>query len=386
MRYAYIKYGDVVEESRIAAASPEEVPKGGPDTFTASFLKMVCNDPVLLISWGWEESHYKTGSIEAHTYKRPIGFEKALGAIKIFNRLVRFKPDAVLCVQDGPGLWATSIACRWLNIPLIHSRQRAIRVKGDPWHRRVTAAIDGQVIRRAAGVICHGPFTHRQLREIGVPEDKIVEFDVAVDDIKEGISNSVLELEAEKTTSVKTILFLGRIEESKGVFDLLKACIPILNSREDISIVYVGDGGALSHLRRYVEKEGLNSRVRFTGRVPHKEIGRQLKAATVLVTPTRRGLEGRSMVVLEGLAMGTPVIAPNAGPFPLVIEDGVNGLLFECDSIQDLRTKIENVLNDPGLRRKLSQGALATEERRSLSMVSFADALTLAFERWVASK
>lgn len=383
MRYTYIKYGDVVDELRKTGAEPSTIPSGGPGTFTASFLHMVGKNPALLISWGMssgKDELLKIGSIEAQTYKRPRGILKIFASIKMIGRLIKFRPEVVICVHDGPGLWATYLACLLLRTPFVHSRQRAIKVEGDSWRRRASAVIDCFVIRRAAWVVCHGPFTRDQLVKAGVLESRIIEFDIHFDDIMEEAKKASVKTAEDKGSSRSKILFIGRMEESKGVFELLDACIPVLKSHADIDLVYVGQGDAVQPLQERVKNEDLASQVSFTGRIPHDQIGVHLKTAAFLVTPTRRGLEGWPMAALEGQAMGVPVIAPDAGPFPFMIKDGVNGLLFTSDSVTDLHRKIVQMLDAPLLRDKLSRGAIETSERRAQTAISFGEALKLACE------
>jgi len=89
------------------------------------------------------------------------------------------------------------------------------------------------------------------------------------------------------------------------------------------------------------------------------------------------------MSALEALAMNVPVIAPNAGPFKFMIEDGENGLLFDVNSVKDLRKTIERIIIEPGLGSLLSQGAIKWEEKRSKSIKTFGEALKLAHDQVV---
>jgi glycosyltransferase involved in cell wall biosynthesis len=267
------------------------------------------------------------------------------------------------------------MACRLMGVPLIHSRQRAISAEGDSWRRRAIATIDGFAIRRAARVICHGPFTHQQLLEIGVRESAIIEFDIQLDDIFIEMQKVAAEQAGEQRSTRQKVFYLGRVELSKGVLDLLEACVPILKVRKNTDLVYVGAGGALPLLQQRVQIEAMASQVEFAGRIPHSQVGVRLRDATVLVVPTRHGLEGWGMAAIEGLAIGIPVIAPAAGPFPFMIEDGTNGLLYAVDSVEDLRRKLLRVLEDAELRRSLSRGAIESSKRRAKLCKSFSEAL-----------
>jgi glycosyltransferase involved in cell wall biosynthesis len=381
MRYAYVKYGNVVDELSAFGSAPSVVPPGGPETFTGSFLQTIGNNAALLISWLPRRQtvmRLRMDSIVAQVYRCPNGVAEIVAASRLFVRLIIFRPHVAICVRDGWALWATYLACRAMHVPFIHSRQRAIRVNGDNWRRRVIAKIDGFAIRRAARIICHGPFTHRQLAEIGVPEGKIIEFDVHLYDILAEMHKARTGSRDETSSSRKKVFFLGRIEASKGVLDLLDACLPILKTRADVDLVYVGSGGALSLLQKRVQIEGVASRVEFAGRVLHSQIAVRLQDATVLVTPTRHGLEGWPMAALEGLAIGIPVIAPAAGPFPFMIKEGINGLLYTVNSVDDLQQKLQKILDDADLRRELARGAVESERRRAQLCKTFGEALSEA--------
>ena len=390
MKYAYIKYGNVVEELSQIGPQPGTVPESGPMTFLANFLKVVGDNPALVISWDNSISSFEKkikGNIEANTYRRPVGFMKFSLGTQIFLKLIRFRPDIVLCVHDGPGLWAGFFACLILGKKLIHSRQRAIMVPGDKWHRRFTALIDGFVIRKSAGIICHGPFTMHQLKMKGVSENKIIEFDVKFDSFLEFQLKHNKDKNISNTHNKFEIFYLGRMESSKGVFELLQACMPILKSKEDVFLTFIGEGSALGSLRDYVNNKKMGSKIFFTGNIPHNDVSLKLITAYLLVTPTRRGLEGWGMAALEGLAMGIPVVAPNAGPFPFMIQDGFNGLLFKPDSVEDMRIKIEMLINDPPLRDRLSVGAKeATLKRKNEKIPDFGSALQLAISRCLTKK
>jgi glycosyltransferase involved in cell wall biosynthesis len=389
VKYAYLKYGNVIEELGIVGPEPQAVSDSGPTTFVQNFLKMVGTQPALLLSYGGHDEVLAKGNVEARTIRKYDGIWRVVTAISVARRfvarLITFKPDVVICVHDGIGLWSAYIACCALGVPLVHSRQRALKSSRDQLRRKTVLRINGMVLRRASAVICHGPFTRSQLLDIGVDDSKIVEYDVKFDE-------SFLKLSHERRTDTDTkgnprkIAFLGRVEESKGVHDLLDACVPILKDQSDIELVYIGGGEALEELARQVARLGLQSRVTLTGRVPHAEIGRHLAEAVMLVTPTRYGLEGWGMAALEGLALGVPVVAPNAGSFPFMIRDGYNGLLFESDSVEDMRAKIRRLLSEPCLHEKLVNGALEFEAERSNSTVGFGDALRLACDRALASQ
>ena len=231
MRYAFIKYGNVIEELQEIGPKPEYVPESGPKTISSNYLKLAANNPTLLISYGrfHSDSNYINKNVEARLYNQFSGILRLFSAlaltIKISYRLIIFHADFTVCVQDGPALWAAFIASKFTKRPFIHSRQRAICIEGDRWRRQISAKIDNYIIRRAACVICHGPFTKSQLVGIGVSGKKIIVYDVRFDDLFAKIDQNKVSHDFRETSAQK-ILFLGRVGKLKGVFDLLDACEP----------------------------------------------------------------------------------------------------------------------------------------------------------------
>ncbi|HFD11560.1 MAG TPA: glycosyltransferase, partial [Crenotrichaceae bacterium] len=102
----------------------------------------------------------------------------------------------------------------------------------------------------------------------------------------------------------------------------------------------------------------LQNQVVLLGSKPHDEIPVIMQECDVLVAATRTLVgEGRCMTVMESMVAGTPVIAPDHTAFPFLIKDGVNGLLYEPDSVNDLNKKISKVLYDGSFHSRLKEGA-----------------------------
>src|SRR3569833_1134877 len=185
MRFAYIKYGDVIEELKSFGPRQSVAPTGGHGAFAGAFLKMVAGQPALIISVvaaTRDEMQYTAGAVEARLYRRRPRWPGIVTAARFFLRLLRFHPDVIICTQDGWPQWAAFVAAKIMGAAFIHSRQRAVRLAGDNWRRRLIATVDARTIRRADAVICHGPFTRSQLLSIGVPEARIGEFDISFED------------------------------------------------------------------------------------------------------------------------------------------------------------------------------------------------------------
>ena len=162
------------------------------------------------------------------------------------------------------------------------------------------------------------------------------------------------------------ILFVGRITKHKGIQFLIKAAPLILREFPKSRFMIVGeDYGYLRNLRRMVERLCIQGYVIFTGRLSENEIVQAYKSADIFVLPS--ALEAFGLAVVEAMASGTPVVASNYGGIRCLVQDGVNGLLFDVGEVSDLASKILALLRDQELRKLLATKAhLRVEERYSI--------------------
>lgn len=147
----------------------------------------------------------------------------------------------------------------------------------------------------------------------------------------------------------KVVLFLGRLQEVKGVRTLIEAADILKGlSTETVSVVIAGDGLERKSLERLTVERELGERVRFLGAVPHQEVPALLAVAHVVCLPStveRSGItEGLGMVLIEAMAMGKVVVASRAGGISDLIQDGINGFLTEPEDPRMLAEKLAQVL------------------------------------------
>ena len=144
---------------------------------------------------------------------------------------------------------------------------------------------------------------------------------------------------------------VGRIEESKGQYLVIEA----LHKLKELNIkaLIVGlpmEETYLDNLKSKVKDFGLENKVIFTGFTKEVNEHMQLFDVNILATPK----ETFGLVVIEAMANGICMIATNkAGPLE-IIEDGVDGLLFERNS-DDLANKIKMLYQDKELKSKLAR-------------------------------
>lgn len=111
-------------------------------------------------------------------------------------------------------------------------------------------------------------------------------------------------------------LYAGRIETSKGVFDLLDAfCHLPLEKQHAWRLGFVGEGSALPQLRKAVADRGVSTDVTIYGQVDGAKLFEHMERAAVLVCPTRRGFaEGLAKTPLEAALVGLPSVLTTVVP------------------------------------------------------------------------
>jgi glycosyltransferase involved in cell wall biosynthesis len=176
------------------------------------------------------------------------------------------------------------------------------------------------------------------------------------------IANPILvpELATNTVRTSRTILFLGRLGERKGVYDLLRAVAALKPTYPDFRMLLGGDG-ELDAVRAEAEVLGIGGNLELLGWVKGAEKTRLLNEASVFVLPSYN--EGLPMSVLEAMAHGLPVVSTPVGGIPEAVSDGVEGFLVAPGDEAALADRLHRLLGDEHLSRKMGETARAKVER-----------------------
>ncbi len=156
-----------------------------------------------------------------------------------------------------------------------------------------------------------------------------------------------------------TIVFLGRVERAKGVFDLVEAMPRVLAS-VDARLVVIGDGPDAGELQLAVRDAGVSDRVRLAGAIKNKDVPGHLRGATVLAAPsrtTRRWAEQVGMSAIQAMACGVPVVSTPSGSIAEFIDDGVTGVLVPEGDPPALAAALTKFLTNQAMRDQFAERA-----------------------------
>ena len=192
----------------------------------------------------------------------------------------------------------------------------------------------------------------------------------------------------------RIVLFVGRIEQIKGIDVLLKALGLLFQDqpelRADVCLLVVG--GALDpdddapetekllELRRLVHENDMEGNVDFVGSRDQERLALYYAAADLCAVPSLT--ESFGLVALESMACGTPVVATRVGGLQTVVEDGESGLLVPPGDQHALAKAMARVLLDHRLRTHLAHGARDRAEHYTWTRVG--DELLRLYDRVLA--
>lgn len=120
--------------------------------------------------------------------------------------------------------------------------------------------------------------------------------------------------QAERDIRDVDVLFVGRINEDKGVFLLIEVLRRLANEGLVQKATYIGAGPALTELASRVDQSGLSEIVTLTGKAGSNQVAKWMQRARVLAFPTMPAwLEASPLTLLEALACGCEVVASDIG-------------------------------------------------------------------------
>jgi glycosyltransferase involved in cell wall biosynthesis len=157
--------------------------------------------------------------------------------------------------------------------------------------------------------------------------------------------NGVFKMEEQfsRTNATPTCLFLGRLGERKGVYDLLLAIKKLKEKGVESKFLLAGDG-EITEVKQRIKDYHIEDMVEVLGWIHVHEKERLLRKADMLVLPSYN--EGLPMAILEAMNFSLPVISTYVGGIPELIQHGENGYLIEPGDIEGLAKSLEMLIND----------------------------------------
>lgn len=265
----------------------------------------------------------------------------------------QFKPDIVQVFFGIPAGGGALLLQKFRNVPyaVFLGGRDVPRPDPDPPYYRWLYLLLNPIIRAiwdnaAAVVSCSDG-----LRDLARATDA----DVKIDIIPDGFDPDSFEpIQRQPNPEVVRCLAIGRLIPRKGFQFLIRALPQIIdkvNSQFEIEII--GDGPYEDTLVELAEELGVNTHINFAGSVKYPDLPQKYREADIFILPSLA--EGMPLVVLEAMGTGLPIIASRVEGIDELVEDDLNGALFDPGDVDRLAECIIKLINEGEARIEMGK-------------------------------
>ena len=281
------------------------------------------------------------------THKALLPFEAA----RLASWLKANQVEIVNTHSSNDG-WIAGIAARLIGCTLIRSRHIEV-----DYPNRFMSGIAFRAMPRYV-ITTSQLIANRLVEELGVLPDRVSCISTGIDLTKFNPSlKGNLREELGIAPDVALVGMISVLRSWKGHGTYLDAVAHLLkSSKRPVHFIIAGDGPGRQELTDKIAKEPWKGRVTLLGH--RSDVPNVLASLDVLVLPSFAH-EGIPQIILQAQAMARAVVATTVGGIPEVVEDNVTGLLIPPRNPGALAEKISVLLEDPALRTRLGQTALA---------------------------
>ena len=271
----------------------------------------------------------------------PFRSKVDLKTIRALRRIIVSRHIELVNAQSSYDRYLTIFACWYyrLNVKLVHTRRQRPQSVGG-WLQ------NNFYVRGTDKIVVISDELKQMFIRLGLPADHLHV-------IYNGTPREQYEIDPSVVQTLRNRLGIGSNDTVIGCVarmkrqDQLIAALPYL--KPTIKVLFVGiEPGSLDHL---VRQHQVKNPIIYAGKLNRTETLASYRLMNVKVLPS--DMDGFGLVLVEAMAMGTPVIGTNYGGIKNVIKNETNGLLYENESPKQLAQKIQRVLQDEALRTRL---------------------------------
>ncbi|OLP15601.1 glycosyl transferase [Leptolyngbya sp. 'hensonii'] len=318
-------------------------------------------DQVLVVSPDGGLTEYKGARIYGVTgFPLPLypELKLALPRPAIGEALEQFRPDIIHVVNPAVLGLAGLFYGKTMNIPLIASYHTHLpqylqhyglgMLEGLLWNLLKTAHNQAELN------LCTSTAMMQELSSHGIERVDLWQRGVDTETFHPSLASADMRTHlSQGHPESPLLLYVGRLSAEKEI-DRIK---PVMAAIPGARLALVGDGP----YRQELEKHFADTPTHFVGYLTGKELGSAFASADAFVFPSRT--ETLGLVLLEAMAAGCPVVAARSGGIPDIVQDGVNGYLFDPADDEGAIAATQRLLSQQEERETLRQNARLEAER-----------------------
>ena len=269
--------------------------------------------------------------------------------------------DHVIVGQIWPLGWITYLISKTFKIQysiILHGTIFSSAIQ-----QRRKRPILKKVLKKADKVICANSFTAKSVSTYINKKEKvhIVNPGIEIEDKTENKESRIQQIKTDIGLENKYILLsVGRLVKRKGFDNVIKSLPEAIKKVPNLIYVVIGSGEDEKRLRALVEEMDLDNKVLFLNNVNDDDKQAWYDLCDCFIMPSRvieGDYEGFGIVYLEANLAGKPVIAGKSGGVQDVVKDGLNGLLVDSESVDEIKETIVKLAQDKNLRNRLGEKA-----------------------------
>ncbi len=303
-------------------------------------------------------------AVENPTWKTPLYFVRDFS--RLVRALVRVRPDAAL-IHATSSLsflrdWVFMVTARIAGARVVCHYHGALHASFPSGETRSGRAIGRFLMSVAHRVIVLGPTYQQEMGRAWKRDDLAWAPNMA--DIALFRSMSADMPAPWLAPGDRAVLFVGRLSAPKGIYDLFDAIPSVIERHPEARFVLVGvaESDAMEPvIRAEAERRGIAPRITFLGSLVGRDKAAVYVTSQMIVVPS--WTEGFPLVIPEAMAAGLPVIATAVGAIPDFVKDGEDGFLVTPKNPSVLAQRICRLLEDEGMRRRISERVRARAPR-----------------------
>jgi glycosyltransferase involved in cell wall biosynthesis len=285
------------------------------------------------------------------------------GYQKLSKKIRSKRPDLIYerySLNTFCGIWAS----KRFGIPLILEVNAPLYYEqnnlGKLTFKRLARFSERWVCSNSKRTIVVSNVMKESLEKEGVPGEKMVVMPNGIDPEKFHLKISGDAVRQRYGLNGKIVIgFVGWFRKWHGLEMLIEAFHEGNLGQNNAKLLLVGDGPAAHNLREYVQKYGLVDQVIFTGPLRRNEIPGHIAAMDITVQPSAPAY-ACPIKILEYMAMGKCIIAPDQPNIREILQDGINSYLFKPQDQENLREVLLKVIGNRCVRHPVEQLAYET--------------------------
>lgn len=278
----------------------------------------------------------------------------------IGEALTQFKPDLIHIVNPAVLGLAGLFYSKTLNLPLVASYHTHLPQYLKYYGLGLLEGFLWELLKaghnQAALNLCTSTAMVQELSTQGIQRVALWQRGVDIETFRPHLRSQQMRSRlSQGHPEAPLLLYVGRLSAEKEI-DRIK---PILQTIPAARLALVGDGPN----RQGLEKHFAGTATHFVGYLQGEELAAAFASADAFIFPSCT--ETLGLVLLEAMAAGCPVVAARSGGIPDIVQDGVNGFLFDPDDEQGAIVATQRLLSDHTQRDALRQNARQEAERWS---------------------